>query len=107
MSRSASVRSFIAASGSRRKSSRTSRRMSELRKRLIRSAFALFSRSKTYLLKERHGHRGGHRQVVAVMDLLRALIERAAHDQPHDHLGALVAAPVHVVLDRHAGEALG
>src|SRR5258708_2025669 len=107
MSRSASVSSFIAASGSRRKSSRASRWMSEFRKRLMRRPLALFSRSKTYLLKERHRHRSRHRQVIAVVDLLRALVERAAHDEPHDHFGALVAAQTHVVLDRHVRQALG
>src|SRR5687767_15766508 len=50
---------------------------------------ALRSRSKTYLLKQRHGHRRGHRQVVVLMELFRFGVERAAHDEPHDHLGAL------------------
>ena len=40
------------------------------------------------------------------MDLFDVRVERAAHDEPHDHLGALVAAAAHEVLDRHAGQAL-
>src|SRR5689334_9771512 len=104
MSRSSALRSFIATFGSCRNSSRISRRMSELRNRLRRRPLALRSRSKTYLLKQRYRHRGGHRQVVAVVDLLGALIQRAAHDEPHDHLGALVAAEAREILDRHASQ---
>src|ERR1041385_7057810 len=115
MSRSSAVSAFIAASGSRRKSSRCSFCVSECRKRLRRSPFALRSRSKTYLaingdshhlFEKRHRHRGRHRQVVVVMALARALIQRAAHDEPHDDLRALVAAEAHEVVDRHAREAL-
>src|SRR2546425_5875569 len=57
--------------------------------------------------EERHRHRGGHGQVVALVDLARARSKRAAHDEPHDHLGALVAAELHELLQRHACEALG
>src|SRR5438105_10476377 len=107
MSRSSGVRSFIAASGSRLKSSRTSLRVKLCRKRLSRRPRALRSRSNTYLLKQRYRHRGGHRQVVILVALLRALIERAAHDEPHDDFRPFVAAQAHEVLDAHRGEALG
>ena len=60
-----------------------------------------------YLLKQRHGHRSGHGQVVVIVNLARALVQRAAHDQPHDHLGALVAAQAREVVDAHLGQALG
>src|SRR5467141_3879776 len=35
-----------------------------------------------------HRHGGGHGQVIVLVDLARAGSERAAHDEPHDHLGA-------------------
>src|SRR2546430_108863 len=57
--------------------------------------------------EKRHRHRGGHGQVIALVDLARARRERAAHDEPHDHLGALVAAEPHVILQRHARQPLG
>src|SRR5687767_769935 len=97
----------MASAGFSRNSFRFSREVSEWRKRFSRNPRALRSRSKTYLLKQRHGHGGSHRQVVVLVPLARALAERAAHDEPHDHLGALVAAAAHEVLDRHVGEALG
>src|SRR5688572_27024134 len=101
MSFSCSLRPRIASSGLLRKSSRLSLRVRPFRNRLSRSPFALRSRSKTYLLKERHGHSRRHREIVVLVQLLGALVERAAHDEPHDHLGALVAALLHEVLDRH------
>src|SRR5207248_9079973 len=107
MSRSSAVRSFIAASGSRRKSSRTSLRVKPCRKRLSRRPRALRSRSKTYLLKERDRHGSGHRQVVIVVPPARTLVQRAAHDEPHDDFRALVAAQPHEIVDAHGGKLLG
>src|SRR5262249_9218062 len=105
MSRSCSLRSFIAASGSRPKSSRISLLVKLCRKRLRRGPRALRSRSKTYLLKERDRHGGRHRQVVVVVPPAGTLAQGAAHDEPHDHFRALVAAEAHEVLDGHVREA--
>src|SRR6185503_5931910 len=119
MSFSSAVRPCMAFSGWFRKSARLSFEVRLCRNRLSLSPRALRSRSNTYFtggkrglslisgsFEECHGHRGGHRQVVVLVDLLRARIERAAHDEPHDDLGALVAAALHEVRDRHAGQAL-
>src|SRR5215216_531300 len=72
--------------------------VSPCRNRLSRRPRALRSRSKTYLLKQGDRHGRGHGQVVVLVHRLRARVERAAHDEPHDHLGALVAAAAHEVL---------
>src|SRR2546429_5288635 len=123
MSFSVSLNPCIASSGRSRKSLRLDATVRLCRKRFRRKARALISRSNTYFMRgvwekwgmslffesfeERHRHRGGHGQVVALVDLARARSERAAHDEPHDHLGALVAAEPHVILQRHARQALG
>src|SRR5438876_7999064 len=123
MSFSVSLNPCIASSGRSRKSLRLDATVRLCRKRFRRKARALISRSNTYFMRgvwekwglslffesfeERHRHRGGHGQVVALVDLARARRERAAHDEPHDHLGALVAAEPHVILQRHARQALG
>src|SRR5262245_28647446 len=107
MSFSASERPCIASSGFSRKCFLAFSWTRPFRKRLSRRLFALLSRSKTYLLKERHRHRRRHRQVVVLVQLLRVGPQRAAHDQPHDHLGALVAAEAREVIDGHLRQALG
>src|SRR3954451_7403776 len=106
MSRSSALRSFIAASGSRRKSSRSSWRVKPCRKRLRRRPRPLRSRSKMYLLKECDRHRGGHRQVVVVMPAAGTVVQGTAHDEPHDDFRPLVAAEAHEVLDAHGGKFL-
>src|SRR5437667_7195111 len=123
MSFSVSLNPCIASSGRSRKSLRLDATVRLCRKRFRRKARALISRSNTYFMRgvwekwglslffesfeERHRHRGGHGQVVALVDLARARSKRAAHDEPHDHLGALVAAELHELRQRHACEALG
>src|SRR5437879_3270655 len=102
MSFSVSLNPCIASSGRSRKSLRLDATVKLCRKRFRRKARALISRSKTYFMRrggekrglslifgsfeKRHRHRGGHGQVIALVDLARARRERAAHDEPHDHL---------------------
>ena len=50
------------------------------------------------------GIRGGHR--VEAVDLLHVVVERAAHDQPHDHLDAFGARLAHIFDVRDASELL-
>src|SRR3954463_10861289 len=59
-----------------------------------------------YLFKESDGHRRRHGQVVVRVHFLHPLLERAAHDEPHDDFGTLVTAEAHEIFDRHAREAL-
>src|SRR6188508_977205 len=104
MSLSSAVRLFMAWSGFSNSNLRFAACVKPCKNRLSRRPFALRSRSKTYLLKQRDGHRRGHGEVVVRMHFLDARIQRAAHDQPHHHLGALVAAETREVSDRHAGQ---
>ena len=49
---------------------------------------------------------GAGTETRAARGLARALVERAPHDEPHDDLGALVAAPPREVRDAHPRQAL-
>src|SRR5690606_8576562 len=59
------------------------------------------------VLEDDRRDRRHRRQVIGLMQLLDLRRERAAHDEPHDDLGALEAAARRVVRDRDLGELLG